>query len=159
MTMYYSEEHEWIEVNGDTAMIGITQHAADQLGEIVFVELKEAEDEFEKGDEIGVIESVKAASEIYAPVDGAVVEANESLADNPGALNESPEGDAWIYKIKLADAAQLEDLMDLDAYKAFIDLAFILPDLRPPAVPGLAAGHDPLGEPPNGLQTDRLRSL
>ncbi|WP_406647103.1 glycine cleavage system protein GcvH [Aliisedimentitalea scapharcae] len=120
MAIYYSEEHEWVLVEGDVATIGITQHAADQLGEIVFVEQREAGDEFAKGDDIGVIESVKAASEIYAPVDGEVVEANEALADNPGALNESPEGDAWIYKIKLANAAQLEDLMDLDGYKALI---------------------------------------
>ena len=110
MTTYYSEEHEWVLVEGDTATVGITKHAADQLGEIVFVEQKEAGNEFEKGGEIGVIESV----------DGEVIEANEALADNPGALNESPEGDAWIYKIKLADSAQLEDLMDLDGYKALI---------------------------------------
>ncbi|NRP14279.1 Glycine cleavage system H protein [Aliiroseovarius sp. xm-m-379] len=120
MTTYYSEEHEWLTVEGDTATIGITQHAADQLGEVVFIEQKEADDEFEKGDEIGVIESVKAASEIYAPVDGVVVEVNEDLEGNPGSLNESPESGAWIYKIKLSDAAQLEDLMDLDGYKAFI---------------------------------------
>lgn len=120
MTTYYSEEHEWVTVEGDIATVGITQHAADQLGEIVFCEQKEAGDDFEKGDEIGVIESVKAASEIYAPLDGEVVEANEVLAETPGALNESPEGDAWIYKIKLADKGQLEDLMDLDGYKALI---------------------------------------
>ena len=120
MTTYYSEDHEWITVEGDIATIGITQHAADQLGEIVFVEQKEAGDDFEKGDEIGVIESVKAASEIYAPIDGEVVAANGTLEDAPGNLNESPEGDAWIYKVKVANAAQLEDLMDLDAYKALI---------------------------------------
>ncbi|WP_083097108.1 glycine cleavage system protein GcvH [Pseudophaeobacter leonis] len=120
MTTYYSEEHEWVTVEGDMATVGITQHAADQLGEIVFVEQKEAGDDFEKGDEIGVIESVKAASEIYAPLNGEVVEANAALEDNPGALNESPEGEAWIYKIKLSDATQLEDLMDLDGYKAFV---------------------------------------
>lgn len=120
MATYYSEEHEWITVEGDVATLGITQHAADQLGEVVFVEQRETGDEFEKGDEIGVIESVKAASEIYAPLNGEVVEVNESLADNPGALNEAPEGDAWIYKIKIADAAQLEELMDLDGYKALI---------------------------------------
>ncbi|MEX0305718.1 MAG: glycine cleavage system protein GcvH [Leisingera sp.] len=120
MATYYSEDHEWITVEGDTATLGITQHAADQLGEVVFVEQREAGDEFEKGGEIGVIESVKAASEIYAPLDGEVIEANEALADNPGALNESPEGDAWIYKIKIADASQLDDLMDLDGYKALI---------------------------------------
>lgn len=120
MTTYYSEDHEWITVEGDIATIGITKHAADQLGEIVFVEQREAGDDFEKGDEIGVIESVKAASEIYAPVDGEVVEANGTLEENPGALNDSPEGDAWIYKVKLADASQLDDLMDLDGYKALI---------------------------------------
>ncbi|KIC16328.1 glycine cleavage system protein GcvH [Leisingera sp. ANG-Vp] len=120
MATYYSEDHEWITVEGDTATLGITQHAADQLGEVVFVEQREAGDEFEKGGEIGVIESVKAASEIYAPLDGEVIEANEALADNPGALNESPEGDAWIYKIKISDASQLDDLMDLDGYKALI---------------------------------------
>lgn len=120
MTTYYSKEHEWITVEGDIATIGITQHAADQLGEIVFIEQKEVGDDFEKGDEIGVIESVKAASEIYAPVDGAVIEANGKLEDNPSSLNESPEADAWIYKIKLANIAQLEDLMDLDGYKALI---------------------------------------
>ena len=120
MTTYYSEEHEWVTVEGDIATVGITQHAADQLGEIVFVEQKEVGDDFEKGDEIGVIESVKAASEIYAPLNGEVVEANAALEDGPGALNESPEGEAWIYKIKLSDATQLEDLMDLDGYKAFI---------------------------------------
>lgn len=120
MATYYSEEHEWITVEGDVATLGITQHAADQLGEVVFVEQREAGEEFEKGGEIGVIESVKAASEIYAPLDGEVVEVNETLADNPGALNESPEGDAWIYKIKISDASQLDDLMDLDGYKALI---------------------------------------
>jgi len=120
MTTYYSEDHEWIMVEGDTATIGITAHAAEQLGDVVFIELKEAEDEFEKGDEIGVIESVKAASEIYAPVDGEIIEANEELSGVPGNLNESPEDNAWIYKIKIADAKQLEDLMDADGYKAFI---------------------------------------
>lgn len=120
MAIYYSEEHEWVLVEGDIATIGITQHAADQLGEIVFVEQKEVGDDFEKGDDIGVIESVKAASEIYAPVDGEVVEVNETLADEPGKLNEAPEGDAWIYKIKLANIDQLEELMDLDGYKTLI---------------------------------------
>ena len=121
MATYYSEEHEWITVDGDIATIGITAHAASQLGDIVFVEQKDVGDEFEKGDDIGVIESVKAASDIYAPVDGEIVEVNETLADAPGSLNESPEGDAWIYKVKLADASQLEALMDLDAYKALIN--------------------------------------
>ncbi|SDD40803.1 glycine cleavage system protein GcvH [Ruegeria marina] len=120
MSTYYAEEHEWITVEGDIAILGITKHAAEQLGEVVFIEQKEEGDEFAQGDEIGVIESVKAASEIYAPVDGEIVEVNETLADNPGALNESPEGDAWIYKIKLSDPSQLDGLMDLAAYKNLI---------------------------------------
>ncbi|MQQ10066.1 glycine cleavage system protein GcvH [Epibacterium sp. SM1979] len=120
MTTYYSEEHEWLTVEGDVATIGITQHAADQLGDIVFIELKDEGDDFSQGDDIGVIESVKAASEVYAPVDGEVVEANETLADNPGSLNDQPEGDAWIYKVKLSNPSQLEELMDLAAYKDFI---------------------------------------
>ena len=120
MTTYYSEEHEWVTLAGDLAIVGITAHAAEQLGDIVFIEQKEEGDEFESGDEIGVIESVKAASEIYAPVDGEVVEANSILENNPSTLNESPESDAWIYKIKLTDPSQLEGLMDLAAYKTFI---------------------------------------
>lgn len=120
MSTYYSEEHEWLTIEGDIAILGITAHAAEQLGEIVFIEQKEDGDEFESGDEIGVIESVKAASEIYAPVDGEVVAINEDLEGNPGKLNESPEGDGWIYKIKLSDPEQLKDLMDLDAYKSLI---------------------------------------
>lgn len=120
MTTYYSEDHEWITVEGDQATIGITQNAADQLGEIVFIEQKEVGDEFEKGDEIGVIESVKAASEIYAPLNCEVIAVNETLEEAPGSLNENPEGDAWIYKVKLSDATQLEDLMDLDGYKGMI---------------------------------------
>lgn len=120
MTTYYSEDHEWITVDGDQATLGITAHAAEQLGEVVFIEMKDADDEFAKGDEIGVIESVKAASEIYAPVDCTVIEANEELDGLPGKLNDSPEGDAWIYKVKLSDAGQLDDLMDEAAYKSFI---------------------------------------
>jgi len=120
MTTYYSDDHEWVTVDGDVATIGITAYAAEQLGEIVFVEQKEAGDSFEKGDEIGVIESVKAASEIFAPVDGEIVEANALLVDSPSALNEKAESDAWIYKVKLSDASQLEALMDADAYKALI---------------------------------------
>ncbi|MEC8195509.1 MAG: glycine cleavage system protein GcvH [Pseudomonadota bacterium] len=119
-TTYYSEDHEWITVSGDTAIIGITTHAAEQLGEIVFFEPKDAGDEFDKGDDIGVVESVKAASEIYAPVTGEIVEANGELEDNPSKLNEDPEAAAWLYKIKISDASELESLMDADGYKALI---------------------------------------
>lgn len=120
MATYFSEEHEWLDVDGDTATLGITKHAAEALGEIVFVELKETGDTFDKDDEIGVVESVKAASELYAPLAGEVTEANTTLEDNPGALNEDPEGNAWIYKVKLEDVADLEGLMDEAGYKAFI---------------------------------------
>ncbi|MEM7242679.1 MAG: glycine cleavage system protein GcvH [Pseudomonadota bacterium] len=120
MSTYYSEEHEWLTIEGDIATLGITAHAAEQLGEVVFVEQKDEGDTFAKTDEIGVIESVKAASEIYAPVDGEIVEVNGALEGNPAALNDDPEGEAWIYKIKIADAAQLEELMDLDGYKKLI---------------------------------------
>jgi glycine cleavage system H protein len=119
-TTYYSEDHEWITVSGDIATIGITTHAAEQLGEIVFFESRDVGEEFDKGDDIGVVESVKAASEIYAPVTGEIVEANGELEDNPGKLNEDPEASAWLYKIKISDASELENLMDADGYKALI---------------------------------------
>lgn len=121
MSTYFTEDHEWVLVEGDIATIGITAHAAEQLGEIVFIEQKEAGETFEKGDEIGVIESVKAASEIYAPVDGEITEVNEDLPDAPASINENPESDAWIYKIKMSDKDQLSDLMDQKAYTAFIE--------------------------------------
>lgn len=120
MTTYYSEDHEWITVTGDVATLGITKHAADQLGEIVFFEPQDPGEEFSKGDEIGVVESVKAASEIYAPISGEIVEANGDLEDAPGKLNEDPEGTAWLYKVKINDPSELEGLMDADAYSALI---------------------------------------
>ncbi len=120
MTLYFTDEHEWLNVEGDIAIVGITAHAAEQLGEVVFIEQKDQGDEFEQGDEIGVIESVKAASEIYAPVDCEITEVNEDLEGNPGKINESPEGDGWIYKIKILDAGQLENLLDAAAYKELI---------------------------------------
>ena len=120
MTTYYTDDHEWITVEGDIATIGVTEHAAEQLGEVVFIELKEAGDTFSKGDEIGVIETVKAASEVYAPADGEVVEANSIITETPTKLNESPEGEAWMYKVKISDASQFEGLMDKEAYLASI---------------------------------------
>lgn len=120
MSTYFSEDHEWITVSGDTATIGITKHAAEQLGEIVFFEPKEPGEEFEKGDDIGVVESVKAASEIYAPVSGEVLEANSELEDEPGKLNEDPESAAWLYRVKISDASELAALMNADAYADLI---------------------------------------
>ena len=120
MTTYFTEDHEWISVEGDIATIGVTEHASEQMGEVVFIELKDTGDTFSRGDEIGVIETVKAASEVYAPVDGEIVEANESLSETPAKLNESPEKDAWIYKVRIADKGQLEGLMDKEAYTALV---------------------------------------
>lgn len=117
MTTYYSEDHEWIAVDGDTASVGITKHAAEQLGEVVFIELQPVGETFEMGDEFGVVESVKAASDIYAPVTCEILEANEALVEAPADLNEDPEGAAWLYKIKISDASQLDGLLSAEAYK------------------------------------------
>ena len=120
-TIKYSKEHEWIRVEGDVATIGITQHAAEQLGDLVFVELPDVGKTVAPGDEAAVVESVKAASEVYAPISGEVVEVNSVLADEPGKVNEAPEGDGWFLKLKLSDASELDGLMDEAAYKAFVE--------------------------------------
>ena len=118
--IYYTKEHEWIGVDGDVGTVGITKHAAEQLGDIVFVELPEVGQEVEQGGESGVVESVKAASDIYAPVSGEVVEVNEALAEDPGKVNEDPEGQGWFYKVKLSNPDELKELMDAAAYEAFV---------------------------------------
>lgn len=118
--MKYTEEHEWLRVEGDLVVVGITEHASEQLGDIVFVDLPEADTEVAKDDEVAVIESVKAASDILAPLDGTVVEVNDVLADNPGLVNEDPLGDGWFFKMKVEDLSVLDDLMDEAAYKDFI---------------------------------------
>ncbi len=117
----YSKEHEWISVDGDVATIGITQHAAEQLGDLVFIELPEIGKTVAPGDEAAVVESVKAASEVYAPLSGEVVEVNSDLEGEPGKVNESPEADGWFLKLKLSDASELDGLMDEAAYKAFVE--------------------------------------
>ena len=116
----YSEDHEWIAIEGDIVTIGITNHAQEQLGDIVFVELPEVGSTITKGEDAGVIESVKAASELVAPVSGEVVETNGSLEDEPGSVNENAETTAWFIKVKLSDTSELDGLMDGDAYKALI---------------------------------------
>ncbi len=121
MSIYYSKQHEWLSVDGDTVTYGITEHAAEELGDVVFIEQQDVGETFDVGDEIGVIESVKAASELYAPVSGEIVEVNEALQDNPGALNENAESDAWIYRLKIEDSEQLSELMDKAAYMSFIE--------------------------------------
>ncbi|PIE07712.1 MAG: glycine cleavage system protein H [Rhodobacterales bacterium] len=118
--MKYTEEHEWLAEDGGIVTVGITAHAAQELGDIVFVELPEVGAAVAKDDEIVVIESVKAASDIMAPVDGEIVEVNEAIVDDPGKVNEDPEGEAWFFRMKLSDPAQLDGLMDEAAYKAFI---------------------------------------
>ncbi|MCA1297787.1 glycine cleavage system protein GcvH [Stappia indica] len=121
MTTRYTEDHEWITVEGDVATVGITNYAQEQLGDVVFVELPDAGKTVAKGDEAAVVESVKAASEVFAPLDGEIVEANTALADEPGKVNEDPEGGAWFVKIRMSDKSQLDGMMDADAYKAHLE--------------------------------------
>lgn len=120
--LYYAKSHEWTKDNGDsTVTIGITEHAQDALGDVVFVELPDVGTQLTKGDEFGVVESVKAASDLYAPITGEVLEVNETLEDSPEAINESPYEDAWIMKVRLDSAAELEALLSADGYKTFIE--------------------------------------
>ena len=118
--MKFTEDHEWSRVDGDMVVVGITEHAAEQLGDVVFVELPELETQVAQGDEIVVIESVKAASDIVAPIDGEIVAVNDALADTPSMVNEDPLGGAWFFKIKADDLSQMDRFMDEDAYKDHI---------------------------------------
>jgi len=118
--MKYTEEHEWLRPEDDVIVVGITEHAAEQLGDVVFVELPEEGTTVSKDDEIVVIESVKAASDILAPLDGEIVEVNEALVDNPGLVNEDALGDAWFFKIRPSDPSQMDDYMDEAAYRKLI---------------------------------------
>lgn len=120
MTIYYSEDHEWISVEGKTGTVGITDYAQNALGDIVFVEVPEVGDDFAKGDEVAVVESVKAASEIYSPVSGEITAVNEELEDNAALVNSSPDGDGWFFKLEISDDSELEGLMDEAGYKTFI---------------------------------------
>ena len=118
----YLESHEWVRDEGDgTATVGITDHAQESLGDVVFVELPEVGAELAAGDESGVVESVKAASDIFAPVSGEVIAINEQLEDQPELVNESPYGDGWFYRIKLSDPSELEDLLDAEGYQGTVD--------------------------------------
>lgn len=118
--MKYTKEHEWLRVEGDLVVVGITEHAASALGDVVFVELPEPETQVAAGDEVCVIESVKAASDILAPVDGEIVEVNEKLVDTPGLVNEDPLGAAWFFKMKIDDLSVLDELMTEDEYNEMI---------------------------------------
>jgi len=121
MTMYFTQDHEWISVEGDSATVGITDYAQAQLGDVVFVEVPPAGTEVAKGKEAAVVESVKAASDVYAPVSGTVTEANAALEADPSLVNTAPEGEGWFFKLTLSNSAELEGLMDDAAYKAFVD--------------------------------------
>jgi glycine cleavage system H protein len=121
MSLYFTKEHEWIRVDGDIATVGITDFAQAQLGDVVFVEVPEAGRQVSKGNEAAVVESVKAASDVYAPVSGDVVEGNQALVDDPALVNSDPEGEGWFFKLRLSDQGELEGLMDADAYKSFCD--------------------------------------
>ena len=115
----YSKDHEWIRVEGDVAVLGITHFAQDELGEVVFVELPEVGDSFEIDTELGTIESVKAVAEVFTPLTGEVVEVNDELVDDPASVNDDPHGKGWLLKIQLSDKSQLEGLMSAEAYEAF----------------------------------------
>lgn len=117
----FSEEHEWVSVDGDIATVGISDFAQQQLGDVVFVELPDIGRAVTRGDEVAVVESVKAASEIYAPVSGEVIEVNAALADEPGTVNESAEADGWFFKLRITDASEIDELMDEAAYRTFAD--------------------------------------
>ncbi len=119
MTTYFTREHEWIRVEGEEAVVGITDFAQGQLGDIVFVEVPEAGREVTKGGEAAVVESVKAASDVYAPVSGTVTEGNQAVVDDPSLVNSDPQGQGWFFRVKLADTSQLDGLMDEAAYQAF----------------------------------------
>ena len=121
MTLYFTREHEWIRVDGDTATVGISDHAQAALGDIVFAEVPEPGTSLAKGDDAAVVESVKAASDVYAPVGGEVTEGNSALADDPSLINRDAEGEGWFFKLRLADPSELDGLMDEAAYREWVE--------------------------------------
>ena len=120
-SILYTKEHEWLRIDDSVATIGISDHAQEQLGEIVFVDLPDIGKQVNQNDDMAVVESVKAASDVFAPISGEVVEVNELLADEPAKVNESPEKEGWFCKLKIANPGELEDLMDSDAYQTFLE--------------------------------------
>ena len=122
MTTKYTKDHEWVRIDGEIAVIGVTAHAAEQLGDVVFVELPEVGATFSDGDDMAVVESVKAASDVYAPISGEIVEINTDIVDDPAKINEDAGGDAWFVKIKPSDLTQLDAMMDEAAYKEFAEI-------------------------------------
>ena len=121
MATFFTKDHEWVRIDGDTATVGISQHAQEQLGDVVFVVLPAAGREVTQGEQAAVVESVKAASEIYAPIAGTVLEGNPALEENPVLVNQDAEGEGWFFKLRVADAAQTSGLMDRAAYDAYLE--------------------------------------
>jgi glycine cleavage system H protein len=120
MPTYFTREHEWIKVDGDTATVGITTHAQEALGDIVFTEVPDTGKQLAKGQEAAVVESVKAASDVYSPVSGEVTEGNQAVIDDPALVNGDPEGEGWFFKLKLSDPGELDGLMDEGAYRDWV---------------------------------------
>lgn len=120
MTTYYTKDHEWIRVEGSTGTVGVSEHAQEQLGDVVYVELPEVGRTVKAGDQVAIVESVKAASEVYSPVSGRILAANQTLADNPALVNEDAEGGAWFFKIELTDPGELVNLMSGEAYRDYL---------------------------------------
>ena len=118
---YFTKDHEWIDVDGDVGTVGISEYAQSQLGDIVFVDVPEAGKQLSKGDDAAVVESVKAASDVYSPVAGTVTEGNAALTEQPDLVNSDPEGEGWFFKLTLSDPGELDGLMDEAAYKSFVD--------------------------------------
>jgi len=120
MSLYFTKDHEWIRVDGDTATVGISDHAQEQLGDIVFAEVPETGKKLSKGQEAAVVESVKAASDVYSPVSGEVLDGNSKVADDPSIVNSDPEGEGWFFKLRLSNPGELDGLMDETAYRDFV---------------------------------------
>ena len=117
---YYTEDHEWVEVNGDEAIVGISEYAADELGEVTYVELPEEDDDFIIGDRLGELEAAEGTSDLYSPISGTVAAVNEALVDDPAIINDSPEDKGWICKLVNIDSSELDDMMDEEAYQKYI---------------------------------------
>jgi glycine cleavage system H protein len=120
VTTYYTKDHEWIRVEGSTGTVGVSEHAQEQLGDVVYVELPEPGRTVKAGEQVAIVESVKAASEVYSPVSGKIVAVNRALADNPALVNEEAEGNAWFFQIELADPGELANLMNAEAYRQYL---------------------------------------
>jgi len=120
MSLYFTKDHEWIRVDGNQGTVGISSHAQEQLGDIVFVEVPEAGREIRKGQEAAVVESVKAASDVYSPISGSVIEGNQAIADDPSLVNNDPEGAGWFFKIEVKDTSELDGMMDEGSYRDWI---------------------------------------